>query len=62
MVPQQHELLCYHGRRSVDELAGALAAENPAVAFAHKELSLLHLDRFVLMMTAAASGIASPSE
>ncbi|WP_375397780.1 hypothetical protein [uncultured Sphingomonas sp.] len=40
----QHEpdILCYHGRRSVDELVGALKAGNVAAAMVHKELSLLH--------------------
>lgn len=54
---EEPETLCYHGRRSVDELIGAINAENATVAMVHKELSRLHLDRFVAMMTAAADDI-----
>ncbi|NIJ09279.1 hypothetical protein FHS31_002911 [Sphingomonas vulcanisoli] len=47
----------YHGRRTVDELVGALAADNPAAAMAHKELSLMHLDRFIAAVTGLADTI-----
>lgn len=53
-MANEYETLCYHGRRSVDELAEAQAADNDVVALAHKELSLLHLARFVALLTAAA--------
>lgn len=63
-MPDTPEMLCYHGRRSVDELVGALNAESFTVAQVHRELSLLHLDRFVSMMVATADDIhrRPPSE
>lgn len=47
------DTLSYHSRRSIDELASALASIDDAAAQAHKELSLLHLERFVAIMTVA---------
>ena len=57
-MPDDHDLR-YHGRRSVDELVGALKADSAGIAEVHRELSLLHLDRFVAAMKAAAADIGS---
>lgn len=56
-MTKEYDGLCYHGRRSVDELIGALQAEDSRAALIHKELSLLHLDRFIAMMTSTADSV-----
>lgn len=61
-MPDKHNSLCYHGRRSVDEIIGALNADHATVALAHKELSRLHLERFISLMSATANGIHNEPE
>jgi hypothetical protein len=52
-----HDDLSYHGRRSVDELVRALNANHTKAALIHKELSQLHLNRFVSAIVSTADQI-----
>ncbi len=49
--------LSYHGRRTVDEMVGALRSNTVAAALVHKELSLMHPKRFVASVSLLADAV-----